>query len=160
MEIREIPGYSGYKATSAGTIIGKKGKEIGCFTSRYVMIGMGFGKTSVSRGKLILLAFVGPQPSPDAEVDHINRNKHDDRPDNLRWETRFNQMQNRDVLIHSATQIKGLRWVNPSGRSINGRWRCTITRFGQDYVKHFQPNKREDAVQWLILKRQELNILP
>ena len=158
METREIPGYPGFKATDAGTIIGKKGKEIGCFNNKYVLIGLGYGKSSVTRGKLILLAFHGPKPFPDAEVEHINRNKHDDRPDNLKWETRFNQMQNRDVKIDSTTQIKGLRWVNPSGRSINGRWRCTITRFGQVYVKHFPPDKRDEAVEWLILKRQELNI--
>jgi hypothetical protein len=158
MEVRDIPGYPGYKATSVGTVIGKKGKEIGCFKNRYVLIGMGFGKSSISRGKLILLAFVGPKPFPEAEVDHINRNKHDDRPENLRWDTRYNQMQNRSVKVESTTQVKGLQWVNPSGRSINGRWRCTITRFGKDYVQYFPCDKRDDAVQWLISKRQELNI--
>lgn len=156
MELREIPGYPGLTATSAGTIIGKKGKEIGCFKAKYVLIGLGFGKPAVSRGKLILLAFHGPKPFPEAEVEHLNRNKHDDRPENLKWENRFNQMWNRDVKVDSATQVKGLQWVNPSGRSINGRWRCTVTRFGKDYCAHFPPDKRDEAVEWLNLKRAEL----
>jgi hypothetical protein len=157
MEIRDIPGFIGYKATSEGTIIGKRGRELGCFKSKYVMIGLGKGKTPSQRHKLIALAFV-PNPDNKSEVDHIDKNKHNDIPSNLRWVDRYDNMANRNVLSHSATQIKGLRWVNPYGESITGRWRCTIQYKHVIYINHFHPDKKQEAIEWLENKRKQLNI--
>lgn len=36
----------------------------------------------------------GQPPSPDCDVDHINRNKGDDRPENLRWVSRADNLRN------------------------------------------------------------------
>ena len=37
--------------------------------------------------RLVLEAFVGPPPSPAHQGNHINGNKHDNRPENLEWVT-------------------------------------------------------------------------
>ena len=50
--------------------------------------------------RLVAFTFIGPPPSPNHVVDHINRDELDNRVDNLRWVTK------RDNLINSATGDK------------------------------------------------------
>lgn len=48
---------------------------------------------------LVCTAFHGPRPSPKHQVDHINRNRFDNRPENLRWVTpRENQLNGKRHL--------------------------------------------------------------
>lgn len=42
---------------------------------------------------------------PDLTVDHINRNKEDNRAINLRWVTRKQQAQNRESYVHKGRSI-------------------------------------------------------
>lgn len=152
-EFRDIPGFPGLKATSYGRIIGKLGNEIGSKTGKYVSIGgrslpPGYG--TLSRGNLVLRAFVGPPPPDKPEVDHINRNKKDDRPENLRWADRYENMQNRDVLACSTSQIKGL--------TERHHWQCTIKHRHKVYNNLFPIDQREEAIAWLEQKRIELNL--
>ena len=115
-------------------------------------------KRIIKKGhKLIALAFV-PNPDNKSEVDHIDKNKHNDKPSNLRWVDRYDNMANRNVLSHSATQIKGLQWVNPYGESITGRWRCRVQHKHVRYINYFHPDKKQEAIEWLENKRKELNI--
>jgi len=153
-EFRDIPGFPGLKATSFGRIIGKKGGEIGCFKSKYVSIAgrcLPEGYSTMGRGNLILRAFVGPPTPEKPEVDHINRDKHDDRPENLRWANRYEQMQNRAVQQNSASQIKGL--------TERHHWQCQIKHEGKEYNKCFPFDKKEEAIAWLTSKRNQLNII-
>jgi len=152
-EERDIPGFPALKATSYGRIIGKKGKEIGYFKGPYVTIGgrsLPEGYSTMGRSNLILRAFVGPPPADKPEVDHIDRNKHNDRPENLRWADRFEQMQNRAVLKKSASQIKGL--------TERHHWQCVIKAKGKTYRKSFAFKDKTEAIQWLTDKRNELNL--
>lgn len=47
--------------------------------------------------QLICLAFHGIPPSPKHEVDHINRQRDDNRPENLRWVTRRENTRNANM---------------------------------------------------------------
>ena len=160
-EFRDIPGYPGLKASSFGRIIGLKGEEVGCHKFKYVLCGgrtdTGRGKWIQSRARLILRAFVGAPP-PGMTADHINRNKHDDRPENLRWATNGDQNHNRPVMGHSSTKIKGLYRLKANEPNHSDRWRCTITVNKINHVQHFKIDKRQDAIDWLTAKRIELGI--
>ena len=165
-QFRDIPGFPGLQATSYGRIIGRLGKEIGTPTPKYVVISSRPGvkvkgqprkQLTQSRGRLILLAFVGPPPPDKPEVDHIDQNKHNDRPENLRWVDKYENMQNRGVLAHSGTGVKGLSLKKATEPNHSDRWRCTITVKRVDYVQHFRLDQREEAIAWLEQKRIELN---
>lgn len=65
-----------------------------------IQIGTGRSKKTYRRKHyyvhiLVCTAFHGPRPSPKHQVDHINRDRWDNRPENLRWVTPHeNQMNN------------------------------------------------------------------
>jgi len=47
---------------------------------------------------------------PEGEIDHINGNKRDNRPDNLRDCKRFQNMHNRPKQRNSRSGIRGVHW--------------------------------------------------
>jgi len=151
-EWREVPGYPGYRASSLGRILGKSGREIGCFKAKYVVIGLGFGKSPITRHRMIALAFLGPPPFPGAEIDHINQNKHDDRPENLRWTDRFENMMNRQKLSHSLNNFKGVKYE--PGRQSPKKWKAMIQHKKTRYSEYFLTE--EEAVLWRNKKLEEL----
>jgi hypothetical protein len=59
------------------------------------------------------------------EVDHINREKLDNRKANLRWVTRAANIANSTARSDSGSKAKGVRRFD----GINGtKWRASITR--------------------------------
>lgn len=92
---KEIPGFKGYYACSDGTIwstwsLNKspwkqlKGRK---HKSGHIYIRTKFAKHQVAIHHLILFAFDGPKPE-NQECRHLNGNHADNRPDNLKWGTR------------------------------------------------------------------------
>ena len=58
---------------------------------------------------------MGEPTSPDLEVDHINRNRLDNRRSNLRWVTRGKNLANRKVW--SNTGHRGITYLDDYNRS-------------------------------------------
>jgi hypothetical protein len=158
-EFRDIPGYPGLKASSFGRIIGILGEEVGCFTGSYVTCSTR-NNTTQGRARLILRAFVGPPPPDKPEADHLDQNKHNDRPENLVWEDRFGQMQNRKTIQNnSVTLIRGLSLQrNLTRPGTQDRWQCKIKYKLQTYNTTFSFDKKQEAIDWLVAKRIELGI--
>lgn len=121
MEIwKPIPGYGGhYEASSLGRvrsldrIVMKrdrhtgaemrqfyKGKELKQWKGRkkhdhyYVRIGLDKRKMNLAVHRAVLLAFIGLPPD-GMEACHNNGISDDNRPENLRWDTHFNNNQDR-----------------------------------------------------------------
>jgi hypothetical protein len=51
--------------------------------------------------RLVGMAFLEPPADGCDEIDHINRDKSDNRVENLRWSNRFTQSQNRDYVLNA-----------------------------------------------------------
>lgn len=96
---KEIPGWSGYRAGSDGTIWTCKNGRWGLLSTwrqmktipgnhnyMYVMLSGNGQRRNVCVHTLILESFVGPRPN-EMECCHGNNNRQDNRLDNLRWDT-------------------------------------------------------------------------
>jgi len=47
--------------------------------------------------RIVASTFLGPPPDPSYTADHTNKNRKDDRIDNIRWASRSEQSKNRDM---------------------------------------------------------------
>jgi hypothetical protein len=90
MEWRDIPGYKGYRVSSTGLVLGKRGNILTPW-----VLNVGYKCVSLGRGykatvhSLVLLAFVGPRPF-GLQCCHRNANRLDNNVENLRWDTPAN----------------------------------------------------------------------
>jgi hypothetical protein len=103
---KDIPGLN-YQASSLGNIRHSKRKiilsgNIDRYGYRYHCINMGGKDKSIKAHRLVARAFIGLS---DLQIDHINNNKLDNRPDNLQYclasfncqkrsKTKFNNITN------------------------------------------------------------------
>ena len=71
---------------------------------RYFEVGI-YGRCLKKVHQLVMEYFGPPKPGPEYEIDHINRNKLDNRLENLRWVTRqensYNRTTNRQIAFLS-----------------------------------------------------------
>ena len=78
------------------------------------------GQKGMSIARLLALAFI-PNPEDKPEVDHINRNKDDNRLENLRWVTREENIANRGDFKNNTS---GHKHINIE----DGYYRIQISR--------------------------------
>ena len=107
IEYREIQDFPGYRVGSDGTVWslrrGTEWRKMSTQThpNRYVGVGLMHSASLVHI--LVLIAFVGPRPAK-MQACHGNRNRSDNRIENLRWDTWHGNF--RDRSIH-GTEVKG-----------------------------------------------------
>ena len=100
MEWRKIEGWDAYEVSNTGEV-----RRGGYIMGKYMRKGGYFDirlpDKCVKLHRLVALAFI-PAAEGKPEVDHINRDKKDNRVENLRWVNRSEQMINRDYPISSS----------------------------------------------------------
>ena len=65
---------------------------------------------------LVALAFIGPQPTAAHTVDHLNKNRGDNRAENLRWATKSTQSENRNASVARRDGKGVLMWRKGSSK--------------------------------------------
>lgn len=116
-EWRDIPGWEGtYQVSNEGAVMRLAGSPY-CRTNRTLRniksstgyFYVNFTNSSEHRHKhihrLVALAFLEPQPTPEHEINHINGNKADNRPENLEWVTRSQNIKHAfDTGLHPINE--------------------------------------------------------
>jgi hypothetical protein len=121
---KDVPGFPGYQVSNAGRVrslprIVKRGNHTMSISGSILRFGtsMGYsfvnlrkdGKSiSVKVHKLVGLVFV-ENPKNRPEIDHINTNRKDNRPENLRWVNRHENNMNpitRERMSNIKRKIK------------------------------------------------------
>lgn len=98
---RPVPGLSGvYEVSDRGRVRRLKpamGAKVGRILRPQIVSGQGYYKYFLSvdgkvrefrAARLVALAFIGPPPTSKHEVAHWDGNRTNNRPTNLRWATR------------------------------------------------------------------------
>jgi hypothetical protein len=124
-EWKPILGHRGYWVSNLGNVRSKRGilkpqvnKKCGYRQIQFA------GRVNRYVGKLVLEAFIGPS---DLEVDHRDRNRCNDRLDNLRWATHSENNLNKPLRLQSSSGgVKGVTWSKP-----RSKWVAQVSRFGK-----------------------------
>ena len=134
-EWKQIPGYENYEVSNLGNVRGKQHVLIQrpSATSMYKYVNMKVNNKNVMRSvhRLVGYAFI-PNPDNKPTIDHINRDKYDNRVENLRWATLSEQAINKHY-----SNISGHRNIckSPScDRYIVSIWRDS----NRIYYKYFK----------------------
>jgi hypothetical protein len=107
-------------------------------------------KHTICRGRLIAQCFI-PNTEGKLTVDHINRDRTDDRVANLRWATHAEQTANR-VYVHrnNTSGVRGVSWHKPTAK-----WQVKIMVDGTNiHLGYF--DDIHDAEACYLSKRREL----
>lgn len=100
MMVRSVSGFPKYCATADGLVVShwkRRPKTLRRFSDRdgYLRVSLYVAPKEFKTMRVhevVCTAFHGPKPSPDHEVAHANGDKADNRPGNLRWATRLENM--------------------------------------------------------------------
>ena len=100
---RKVPDLPGYFASSEGSIKGPSNRVLSLkkCKSGYMYFGVSDGKggsKNKSVARSVCSAFNGLSPV-GFDADHINRIRDDNRPDNLRWVSRSENLKNRRCAL-------------------------------------------------------------
>lgn len=105
------------------------------------------GKESVHR--IVAVAFIGEPPSPQHVVDHIDTNRQNNRPSNLRWVTRLE-----NAMLNDITRRK-LEWIcGCSIEEIVNNWSLIRDKNLPPNIAWMKAVTKEEAEQSLITWRK------
>jgi len=155
---KEIPGYSNYDLHIYGDNdyrVWSKPREAsdghkygGCYMTNYLnpkgylMVCLTKDRESKAFGihRIVAWIFVENTDSKPT-VDHIDRNPENNRPGNLRWATRQEQIDNRGMYSNNKSGVSGVSWNEG-----HNKWRVDLTENGVNkYFGVFEDFKDAEA---------------
>lgn len=128
-EWRPIPGFDGYRASTAGRVSNRHGRVLtGTLNKRghqQVNVRGRYRRMTVAAHRLIAIAFLGPPPSGHIAL-HLNGNKLDNRPVNLVWAPRSQLIRQVAHLLGEANpnakltteKVRQMRVLRQQGMSL------------------------------------------
>lgn len=115
-----IPNYNNYYITRDGNVVNiKSGLTLKTFKSnvgyRICQLYGNKKRHSFTIARLLAITYI-PNPDNKGTIDHINRDRTDDRIENLRWATELEQCQNKSLMSSNTSGVKNInkmkhRWV-------------------------------------------------
>lgn len=107
---KHIDGFETYQVSTRGRVRGPRSDDIKPFFSKggYAIVSLYANRRTTKKlvHRLVAEAFVD-NPSGSPNVDHINRDRADNRSENLRWVT---TSENNLNTLHRTKEMFGLRW--------------------------------------------------
>lgn len=125
--------YEGYKINKLGQVWSNKNNKLlkininktkSKFGYKYVGLSINGIPFPIDIHRLLALTFI-PNPNNLPQVDHIDRNKLNNKLSNLRWVSKKENMNNRTMILYP----KGCIWLK------------RITKHGEYYCAEFTYNK-------------------
>ena len=140
----EIQGYPNYLIFPEGYVVNSKGKilKTNLTTNGYdgiTLYNQGKGKT-INIHRLVAEHYI-PNPENKPEVDHIDRNKLNNDVINLRWATRSENEQNKDI---KSTNTSGIKNISYDKKNNTWRYQKNIKGNKVDFA-----NKNKNIVLWI-----------
>jgi hypothetical protein len=141
-QFRELEDFPGYKIGNMGTIIGKGNSpmKLRINTSGYYTLDLYTGKKkSVELHRLVARTWIS-NPENKPQIDHINRDRKDNRLENLRWVTRMENANNMSISKMNKSGIAGLHY-----NKRDERWVIKKAIMGVKYGKTFKERSEAEA---------------
>ena len=130
VEIRDIPGFPGYRIARDGRVWSRTGRELNPYRNRSGYLGVKADGKFLALHRAIALAWLG-DPGDMTDVNHIDGDKDNNDPSNLEWCTRSQNI--RHALAHGLhacpeTPVVGF---NPkTGAGIWAKSQAEVRAFG------------------------------
>lgn len=134
MEWKESITLPGYYVSSEGQVRGPTGCICKFSTSNGGYLILVRQRRAIKVHYLVAEVFL-TQPEGTTEIDHINRNRQDNRVENLRWVSRSQNAHNKKIYATNKTGVKGLHEWKHKGMHY---WVATFQKDKKRTVKYFK----------------------
>lgn len=153
MSFFPIQGYENYNLHNCGKVVNSSNRELATRVQksgyRYVSLCKKGKQLHFTIHRLLAIHFI-PNPDNLPCVDHINRNKLDNRIENLRWCTHKENCANRGISVLYKTSTTGERFISND----NARKKF-VFRTGGKHTNGIKVMKRFDTVEEAIQARDD-----
>ena len=158
--IRDIPNFPNYQISENGEVYNKTtGKEVSPYVNStgYMQfcVNVNGERTKIKVHRILAEIFI-PNPLNKTIVDHIDRNRLNNKLENLRWVTSSENSTNRNLHSNNTSGHEGIGHRRRRGLD---KWRARIMKNDETIEKLFPYTEKgfQEAIEWRNQKKEELH---